>query len=409
MFQGNLNRTGATETIPITGNTPIWTYNFSSGDYDFISDSPVIANGCVYIGELVLGNISVGKSYDKGVLHCLNATTGISIWNYTTESEIMWSVPVIANEMLYFGDFNGTIYCLNANSGIKLWNFTTGDKVFSSPAVWNGMVYVGSDDNNTYCLNATTGKLLWKYVTSGPIVRSSPVITNGMVYIGSSDNNTYCLNATTGALIWNYTTGGPITFGPVVAQGMIFVTSFSIPSSQESPGHYDTKIYCFNAFNGSLIWKNTIIGGFPSSFPSVAYGRVYIGSVNSNIYCLNETTGKYMWKYQTAKEGGCSSLAIANGMVYVGKVVGGNFYCLNAFNGALIWNYTLGQSSMSSPAIVNGMVYIASFEGVLYCFPMIIASTNKVNGISFGGAGEIFLFSLIGITTAILIVKKRKK
>ncbi len=65
------------------------------------------------------------------------------------------------------------------------WSYVTRKYVFSLPAVANGVVYVGSEDSNVYALNANTGVKLWNYSTGG-VVKSSPAVANGMVYVGSN-------------------------------------------------------------------------------------------------------------------------------------------------------------------------------------------------------------------------------
>ena len=74
------------------------------------------------------------------------------------------------------------LYCLNATTGASVWNFTTGAIVLSSPAVALGHVFVGCDDHKVYCLDATTGAHVWNS-TTGDHVRSSPAVAGGRVYV----------------------------------------------------------------------------------------------------------------------------------------------------------------------------------------------------------------------------------
>ncbi len=95
--------------------------------------------------------------------------------------------PAVANGVVYVGcgSSNGdfapaAVYALNASTGATLWSYTTGGQVWGSPAVANGVVYVGSFDSNVYALNASTGAKLWNY-TTGLYVDSSPAVANGVV------------------------------------------------------------------------------------------------------------------------------------------------------------------------------------------------------------------------------------
>ena len=80
--------------------------------------------------------------------------------------------------------------CLDASTGVQVWNYTAGSYVFSSPAVVGGRVYVGSNDGRVYCLDALTGAQVWNY-TAGSIVFSSPAVADGVLYVGSADGSVY--------------------------------------------------------------------------------------------------------------------------------------------------------------------------------------------------------------------------
>lgn len=64
------------------------------------------------------------------------------------------------------------------------------------------------------------------------------------VYFGSSaDHQVHCRDLSTGKTIWTFTTGGPVRMAPTVAQGRVYV------------GSDDGRVYCLNAKDGSLIWQ----------------------------------------------------------------------------------------------------------------------------------------------------------
>ncbi|NQT17414.1 MAG: PQQ-binding-like beta-propeller repeat protein, partial [Planctomycetes bacterium] len=70
------------------------------------------------------------------------------------------------------------------------------------------------------------------------------VAADGAVYFGSSvDNKVYSLDAATGAVRWTCFTGGPIRLAPTVAGGRVFV------------GSDDGHAYCLDASDGSIVWQ----------------------------------------------------------------------------------------------------------------------------------------------------------
>jgi hypothetical protein len=104
-------------------------------------------------------------------------------------------------------------------------------------------------------------------------------------------------------------------------------------------------------------------------------GYLYVGS-SAGVYCFNAYNGAVIWKF-AASDFACSaatSPAYADGVIYVGwsdpglfsPVTQHNFYALEASNGKELWNYTLGYTVISSPTVVDGTVYIdASFVNPL--------------------------------------------
>ena len=73
------------------------------------------------------------------------------------------------------------------------------------------------------------------------------VIADGLLYYGSSsDDKIYCLDAATGEQRWTFFTEGPVRLAPTIAEGRVFV------------GSDDGSAYCLDAKSGKLIWKTQL-------------------------------------------------------------------------------------------------------------------------------------------------------
>ena len=74
-----------------------------------------------------------------------------------------------------------------------------------------------------------------------------PVIADGLLYYGSSaDDKIYCLDAATGEQRWTFFTEGPVRLAPTIAEGRVFV------------GSDDGHAYCLEAKSGTLVWKTQL-------------------------------------------------------------------------------------------------------------------------------------------------------
>ncbi|MBM4030750.1 MAG: hypothetical protein FJ291_03090 [Planctomycetes bacterium] len=70
-------------------------------------------------------------------------------------------------------------------------------------------------------------------------------VAGGRVFFGSSgDDTVYCLDARTGGLLWAFTTEGPVRLAPTVADGRVYV------------GSDDGCLYCLKADDGTLLWRH---------------------------------------------------------------------------------------------------------------------------------------------------------
>jgi len=63
-------------------------------------------------------------------------------------------------------------------------------------------------------------------------------------------------------------------------------------------------VYCFDAADGSQLWKNDSFGGdvFSICSPAVYNDNVYIGSSQGNMYCLDTADGNLIWQYSTGAQ-----------------------------------------------------------------------------------------------------------
>lgn len=95
-------------TTPIEGHVMLHRVNFDA------APQTIIAGGRVYFGSTV-----------DHRLHCLDATTGRTLWSYPTDGPIRLA-PTYTDGKLLFGSDDGLIYCLDAGSGELIWNYRVG-------------------------------------------------------------------------------------------------------------------------------------------------------------------------------------------------------------------------------------------------------------------------------------------
>jgi len=113
-------------------------------------------------------SLVVTGTSDGRFVQAINAESGKEIWKFKTP-QVVWSSPIIVDEVVYAADFDGQLYCLDLNTGKRISGFWAEDKIMSSPVYDDQLLYVGSDDGNLYALkgratNVGTGEELKRFV-----------------------------------------------------------------------------------------------------------------------------------------------------------------------------------------------------------------------------------------------------
>jgi outer membrane protein assembly factor BamB len=217
---------------------------------------------------------SLFLSGPNGTLYALDSETGTKRWEIATG--ISWSrLPAYDEGTLYLGDTAGRLHAYDAENGRELWAFQTdpGSDTLLTPAVEGGVLYAGSNGGWFYALDAANGQELWRFETPGHEQLSSPAIGGETVYVVSDDGSVYALDAATGNLRWTVVTGDQIRAAPALVGDALYVAG------------YDRNLYQLDASTGAEQWR------FPLDFgtdygPVVADGTVYVGTKAGSLYAI---------------------------------------------------------------------------------------------------------------------------
>ena len=222
----------------------------------------------------------------------------------------------------------------------------------------------------------------WTFKTGGAVV-SSPVIADGVVYITSMDGHLFAIDQESGKEKWNFKSRMPIASSPAISGGLLYFVSSAGSLAAIDVATGKPKWVFGTEFERKFEAKN--LHGYPSpaqtipdawdlwtSSPAVVNGKVYFGSGDGNIYAVSADTGIELWKVQT-KDVVHASPAVANNTVYIGSW-DSTLYALNADTGDEKWTFQAGQDNtihnqvgfQSSPAVADGVVYVGCRDGHVY-------------------------------------------
>ncbi len=250
-------------------------------------------------------------------MEAFNALTGQPYWYFETNEKIQAAPLVIGNKLLVAS--RTTLWCLDTSNGRLLWKFhrgAVGWPTTASPTVMGTLVYIGFGSmTQLWAVNLDTGQLVWSFDT-GDRITSTAVVGNERVYVATWHGLIIALNRMTGVYLWSYAlnskqqtqsvidgVGGNLAF----AQGRLYV------------GSYRGILLCLDALHGKPLWRFAT-GAQILATPLISTALVYVGSGDGNFYALNVRTGRPAWHYATGEIR--SSAILAYGHLYIGSVNG---------------------------------------------------------------------------------------
>ena len=384
MLQYDAQRTGNVSGIAPETATILW----QSGEKTSgcIEAGPIVSDGRVYITTWWSSGMGV-KRNGTDALYCLNEGTGEEIWNNTDVYGA--STAAIADGKLFVGTHIGNITCVNATGGDIEWSKKIEKNpswkgVASSPLVVEDKVYVLSSSDGTLHAFSFDGAEHGNFSTGGEIFcYASPSTYGDKIYFaGNKDGQhaLYCLDLNMSDEAWKFTTETKIRGSPTIwgEEEMVFFSTEYIPMKEYG-------IYAVNMITGEEIWNVTHYSTWAS--PALSNGKLYIGgsTVDTTFYCYDALNGSLLWKNEEMGGSISTSPVVADGNVYFGtNEVDGTVYALDAENGSKLWNYTLhipegfggGFNIASPPAISNSTLFIGVDNVGVLAFRDTIASAS---------------------------------
>jgi outer membrane protein assembly factor BamB len=289
-----------------TGNL-IWIYN-DTAVTSFSGTSPMISNGKVWIGSHTFhGKSTEAYTYTLDLTDSNSDGVGDLIWksefpksNYfgnatTYPMDTIHPAAIDDNKVFWAGQaytrvYSGNIVAVNELNGSQiLWGYNLSNSdspKFNSPTVYNEKLlvaveygYYGDCNKASYllALNKNTGGLIWKHNLSDycqTFNRAVPIVYADKIFVASTDwsgtNYVYAINETSGEQIWNYSiTNQEIWTYPTVANGKVVIGTTSYPD------YLTGTIFVLDSETGEQIWNYTAEPVY--SIPALVDNSIYVG------------------------------------------------------------------------------------------------------------------------------------
>lgn len=117
-----------------------------------------------------------------------------------------------------------------------------------------------------------------------------------------------------------------------------------------------------------LLWEKTNLPMSQRLQAVIAYGKVFLPSINGKVYALDAKSGKELWVRECGSdylEGFLNSAAVDDGRVFAASL-NGFVYALSVEDGEILWKTKILGKPRVAPTVAKGKVFLGSPEGVFY-------------------------------------------
>jgi outer membrane protein assembly factor BamB len=299
-----------------------------------IYGTPVISQDLVYVGTY------------NGRVYALNSVTGALRWVYPREvNETVGAIVgslVLDSDVIYFGSSNGKVYALEATTGDYKWEFETGDRIGTSPVVSEGVIYFGSYDRKLYAISSQDGKALWRQPKDLPAAMcSSPVVSGDSIYFGAFDRNLYAVNKNDGTDKWQQPFPGGNWFwaDPLVKDNTIYAACL------------DGKLYAIDAVTGKQLWPSPFIADKAIVSRPVIIGDLLVAvSESGSMYLIDAVSGIQKGKTIQIRKDKDTPTTEVRAPLYASESTvyahaSNNYvYAIDVQSGEIVWKFKKGSN-----------------------------------------------------------------
>lgn len=277
-----------------------------------------------------------------------------SEWSFQAGKLLEFS-PIVVDGALYFQDKDALFRALDADTGRILWKNEIGDLAASSPAYSDGRVFaVTLEPGSAVAMRAKDGKVVWERPL-GARSETSPLVFGRSVIVGNESGEVFALDRESGKVRWQVSTADSVKGGLALDDGVLY------------GANYAGEVFALRASNGEEVWNSSTSGlsfgrgGPVYSTPAVAFGRVYLGSIDGRVYSFDAETGEVAWSHSTG-DWAYPGPAVAKTRrskptVYIGSK-DHNFYALDAETGAVRWQKDVGGIVLGAASVLGEVVYV---------------------------------------------------
>jgi len=162
--------------------------------------TPVIGQATTYLAAVYKDNGTL--AWDVEIGNITLSTKYPADRPFLGHLEIGSSTPVVYDNKVFVASPDGTIYAINATSGEIIWEFEVSKEsiisqtfgtgiIYSSPVIADNILYVATQTGRIYALDIYTGIEICESFKADAGFISSPIVVDGILYICDNSGKIY--------------------------------------------------------------------------------------------------------------------------------------------------------------------------------------------------------------------------
>ncbi len=273
----------------------------------------------------------------------------------------IYGAPVIYQDRVFFGAYDGNVYALDSANGQCVWVFDgTDGPIVGGVTLAGDILYFGSEDKNLYGLDPTTGELTNGPFDAGAAIWSTPLFEGGNLYFATVEAKVWALTAAELHPAWAngpFSTSAGLLTDPIIVGGVLVV------------GGIGKQLFGLDPKTGEQVWDAPFDGGnWFWGDPAVDGDTMYYPNMDGKIYAVNAKTGKAAWETPfAAPEAIRAAPLLAEGSLTVIDRKG-NVFTLDPDTGKQQTDgpVVLDKKILANPALVNDNILVVAQSGDMF-------------------------------------------
>ncbi|HZZ74209.1 MAG TPA: PQQ-binding-like beta-propeller repeat protein [Pirellulales bacterium] len=330
---------------------------------------PTVSKPALAAGKLVFGDAM--HQNDGGTLHCVEAETGLALWEYVLPGTLVHleGHPAIVGDRVYMGGGNAGVFCVELNR-VTLKGKDADAKTVAAELdkQWKILLAKYEADKkvdpdfavppNRDELPKAMPKLNWKVGTDKWHVDAAVAVAGEHVFAATAfldkekqgERALLCLNEKDGSVVWKTPLKLNPWAGPLVAGKRVLVGGSTVRLDPEALHGAKGEIVAMNEANGQIAWHKELPGGVVSTAAATDKVAVFTAT-DGKVRCVSLADGNDAWAYDCGAPL-FAGATIAGDTVYVGDLKG-VVHAIALADGKQLWTLDLH----ADPAHIGGSIY----------------------------------------------------